>query len=102
MPKITLQKTNIRIFNKYLIMKTKIINNKTNYDFYLTEISDPKDWFDKDNNQKTLEKIKGEKLTNKIEKLMDEYNIYSNVNFHLSELDGGNITPKVNVVKVGG
>ena len=41
MSKRTLYKTNIRIFNKYLIMKIKIINNKTKYDFYLTEITDP-------------------------------------------------------------
>ena len=40
-------------------------------------------------------------MTDKIEKLLDEHKIYSNVNFHLSELDGGDIS-KVNVVKVGG
>lgn len=101
MSKRTLKKTNIRVFNKYLIMKIKSINNKEKYDFYLTEINDSKKWFDQDNDQKILEKIKGKKITDKIEKLMDEHAIYSNVNFHLSELESDNIS-KVNVVKVGG
>ena len=99
MSKRILYKTNIRIFNKYLIMKIKIINNKTKYDFYLTEITDPEKWIDQD--EKQLEKLKGKKITDKIEKLLDEHKIYSNVNFHLSELEGGDIS-KVNVVKVGG
>ena len=38
----TLEKTNVRIFNKYLLMKKKLKNNKIVIDFYLTEITDYK------------------------------------------------------------
>ena len=60
MSKRFFKKTNIRIFNKYLIMKTKIINNKTKYDFYLSEITDQQKWLDL--HEKNLEKIKGKNV----------------------------------------
>ena len=82
-----LQKTNIRIFNKYLIMKTKKVKKNTTYDFYLTEITDPQKWINQ--NENNLEKIKGKKVTKQIKTLFDEYKIETNVNFHIPDLDGG-------------
>jgi hypothetical protein len=103
----TLEKTNVRIFNKYLLMKKKEKNNKILIDFYLTEITDYKKWKKEKETQDNLEKLKGKKVTDDIKYLMEKHKLYCNVNFHLKELDtnnkdGGGVEVPVNVVKVGG
>lgn len=90
-------KTNVRYFNKYLITDENVS------EFYLTEITDYKEWNKMD--EKKLKEIKGKKITEKIKKLMELHKLYSNVNFHVEvekQKENEDETPSVNVVKVGG
>ena len=90
-------KTNVRYFNKYLITDENVS------EFYLTEITDYKEWNKMD--EKKLKEIKGKKITEKIKKLMELHKLYSNVNFHVEvekQKENEDEIPSVNVVKVGG
>lgn len=101
MVKRILEKTNIRVFNRYLIMKKKKVNKELVYNFYLTNITDIDKWINISDSQDELEKLKGDKITDNIIKYMDEADSYSNVNFHIPEFEDKMINEN-KIVKMGG
>ena len=68
-----MKKTNIRINNHFII--------EHNQKFYLSSIDSTDEWKIKHNN---LESFKEKDVTSRLKQLMDEHNIYSNVNFFIT------------------
>lgn len=83
-----MKKTNLRINNNF------IIEDGNNY--YLSSITNLEDW--KTMNDKDLKDVKKEDVSKKLSNLMEQYEIFSNVNFYDTEED----VKKIDLEKKGG
>ena len=68
-----MKKTNIRINNFYIIEDEK--------EYFLSDIKDLDDFKKLEDDDDTLKKHKTDEVTNRLFSLMEEYEIYSSVNF---------------------
>jgi len=72
-----MKKTNIRINNFYIIEDEK--------EYFLSDIKELDDFKKLDDDDETLKKHKTDDVTSKLFSLMEEHEIYSNVNFFVSD-----------------